>query len=65
MRKVLNVKESADYLGLSKSFLDKKRVFGGGPSYSKLGARVVYDVTDLDTWRTANRRSSTSVTVNG
>ena len=46
----LNVVEASDYTGLSKSSLDKLRVYGGGPPYIKVGARVIYDRLDLDTW---------------
>jgi hypothetical protein len=46
----LNVLHAADYTKLSKSSLDKLRVYGGGPLYIKVGARVVYDRVDLDTW---------------
>jgi predicted DNA-binding transcriptional regulator AlpA len=45
------VKQAAEYLGLSKSMLDKLRHFGGGPQYYKLGRAVIYSTTDLDAWR--------------
>lgn len=56
----LSTSEAAEYLGLSESTLSKRRVFGGGPKYLKLGRRVVYDTRDLDKWLDAHRRSSTS-----
>ena len=59
-RKRVNVRDAAAYVGLSKSYLDKARVFGGGPKFIKLGNRVVYDLTDLDAWIDQNRRRSTS-----
>jgi excisionase family DNA binding protein len=59
-RKRLCTKEAAAYVGLSKSTLDKLRVYGGGPSFSKLGRRVVYDAADLDKWLESNRRRTTS-----
>jgi predicted DNA-binding transcriptional regulator AlpA len=46
----LNVIQAAAYTNLSKSSLDKLRVYGSGPLYIKVGARVVYDRIDLDTW---------------
>ncbi|RWO03181.1 MAG: DNA-binding protein [Mesorhizobium sp.] len=52
----LRVKQAAAYVGLSKSFLDKARCYGGGPTYVKLGATVIYSTEDLDAWVTANRR---------
>ena len=36
----LSVREAAQYLGLSASTLNKLRVFGGGPTFLKLGRRV-------------------------
>jgi len=56
----LDSAEAAQYLGISASTLSKRRVFGGGPKYLKLGRRVVYDIRDLDTWLAAHRRVSTS-----
>lgn len=57
----LDTDAAANYVGMSKSSLNKWRITGGGPSYIKLGRRVVYDVIDLDAWLRANRRRSTSV----
>ena len=47
--------EAADYLRLSPRTLEKQRVIGGGPRFRKFGRRVMYAVTDLDTW--ADQRS--------
>src|SRR4051812_25387531 len=57
---VLNVIKAADYTRLSKSSLDKLRVYGGGPLYIKVGARVVYDRIDLDTWLIGKKVANTS-----
>jgi predicted DNA-binding transcriptional regulator AlpA len=57
--KFIRVEEAAEYVGLSKSSLDKLRCFGGGPRYSKLGRPVVYAVADLDAWVAERGRSST------
>jgi predicted DNA-binding transcriptional regulator AlpA len=54
--------EAAKYLGISASTLSKLRVFGGGPTFHKLGRRVVYDTRDLDGWFEARQRLSTSDT---
>ena len=59
-RRMLPAREAADLSGLSKSTLDKMRVFGGGPPYLKIGRRVVYDPADLDQWLVSHRRRSTS-----
>jgi hypothetical protein len=56
----LNVNEAADYSGISKSSLDKRRVYGGGPLYIKIGARVVYDLVDLDSWLVGKKNANTS-----
>jgi predicted DNA-binding transcriptional regulator AlpA len=58
--RLINVPQAAEYLGISASTLSKRRVFGGGPKYLKLGRRVVYDTRDLDAWLDAHRRGSTS-----
>jgi Helix-turn-helix domain len=59
----LNVVQAADYSGISKSSLDKLRVYGGGPPYLKVGARVVYDRIDLDTWLVGKKIANTSQSI--
>lgn len=56
----LKTAEAASYCGSSSSTLEKLRIYGGGPAFSKLGRRVVYRKTDLDAWLEQNRRQSTS-----
>ena len=56
----LRTADAAAYCGLGKSTLDKLRLTGGGPAYSKLNAVVVYDILDLDAWITSNKHQSTS-----
>jgi hypothetical protein len=56
----LTVIQAAGYTKLSKSSLDKLRVYGGGPLYIKAGARVVYDQLDLDTWLIGKKVANTS-----
>jgi hypothetical protein len=56
----LNVKQAADYTNLSKSSLDKLRVYGDGPLYIKAGTRVIYDRIDLDTWLIGKKVANTS-----
>ena len=51
---------AANYLGYSKSTLEKKRVTGEGPPFIRLGRAVVYDTRDLDAWLVARRATSTS-----
>ena len=56
----LNVIQAAGYTSISKSSLDKLRVYGGGPLYIKVGARVIYDRVDLDTWLVGKKIANTS-----
>ena len=56
----LSVKSAALIVGLSVSTMNKLRVHGGGPTFLKLGRRVVYDPRDLDNWLASRRRTSTS-----
>ena len=56
----LTTQQAADYLGMSKSTLEKLRVKGGGPRFIKRGRSVVYLVAHLDAWDEANTRASTS-----
>ena len=44
------VQGAADYCGVSKSYLDKLRLTGGGPAFIRLGRAVVYNDADLDAW---------------
>ncbi|RWQ81901.1 MAG: DNA-binding protein [Mesorhizobium sp.] len=54
----LRTPEAARFLGLSGRTLEKHRTYGTGPSYRKLGGRVVYAIDDLQAW--ADRGSVTS-----
>lgn len=58
--KLLNTAEAAERLGVSISWLNKRRLTGDGPMFVKVGARVVYDPADLSAWIMARRRPSTS-----
>jgi hypothetical protein len=60
MIRKLNVLEAAALLGVSKSWLDKKRLAGGGPQFHKFGRRVLYDTDDLDVWAADNKHRHTS-----
>ena len=59
-RRTLRTPDAAVYVGLATSTLNKLRVRGDGPVYSKLGRIVVYDIADLDGWLEVNKRASTS-----
>lgn len=59
-RTVLPTEHAAAYLGLSPKTLETLRTRGGGPPFLKLGRRVAYRKSDLDTWLAAKVRRSTS-----
>lgn len=52
--------EAAEYLKVSVSWLNKKRVYGGGPRYHKVGTMVVYSLQDLEAFLASNARNHTS-----
>lgn len=56
----LNAERAAEYVGLSPATLAKYRSVGGGPMFIKLGARVVYNIADLDAWMRSRTYSSTA-----
>jgi predicted DNA-binding transcriptional regulator AlpA len=56
----LRTPEAARFLGISGRTLEKHRTYGTGPSYRKIGGRVVYRVEDLQNWADLGLRTSTS-----
>ncbi|MEI2263422.1 helix-turn-helix domain-containing protein [Stenotrophomonas indicatrix] len=46
----LDAAAAADWLGLSKSTLDKMRCEGRGPRYLRVGKRCFYRPADLDAY---------------
>ncbi len=56
---LLTTKEAADFIKMSDSFLAKKRVYGGGPTYSNLGRAVRYSKAALLDWLKSQERRST------
>jgi hypothetical protein len=49
----LDVRNAADFIGLSARTLDRWRWAGTGPRYRRHGGRVVYSVADLLAWSEA------------
>ena len=45
---------------MSHAYLNKMRTVGGGPTFIKLGPRVLYDPADLSEWVQQYKRTSTS-----
>lgn len=60
--KFLTEKQVAAEYSLSRSFLQKRRLKGGGPLYSGAGRAIRYAREDVDAWFANNRRASTSDT---
>lgn len=60
--RLLRTPEAARFLGLSGRTLEKHRTYGTGPSYRKIGGRVVYALPDLQGWADRGLRSSTTDT---
>lgn len=58
---LLSVEQAAQRLGVCRSFLDKRRVYGGGPQYLRLSTRkIAYRTTALDAWLADRAQHSTS-----
>lgn len=47
---LLTTHQAALRLGLARGTLAKLRVYGGGPPFKKLGARVLYPEHELEAW---------------
>jgi excisionase family DNA binding protein len=60
MHRLLNQREVAEYLRLSERTLERWRVCGGGPAFTKLGKRVLYREPDLLEWIASHVVHSTS-----
>jgi predicted DNA-binding transcriptional regulator AlpA len=56
----LRTEEAARFVGLSWRTLEKHRVYGTGPKYSKIGGRILYAVSDLREWVELGAKRSTS-----
>lgn len=52
--------EAARLLGISARTLEKYRCHGNGPTFRKLGGRVVYAIEDLQAWADQSACRSTS-----
>lgn len=58
--RLLRAQEAARFLGISIRTLEKHRTYGTGPTYRKVGGRVLYTVRDLEAWTAIGSRKSTS-----
>ncbi len=60
-QELLTPREAAAYIRGSKSYLDKLRVYGGGPRFLRPGKRkILYRKSDLDAWLASQSFDSTS-----
>ena len=48
--RLLRTQEAARFLGISIRTLEKHRTYGTGPTYRKIGGRVLYTIRDLEAW---------------
>lgn len=58
--RLLRTQEAARFLGISIRTLEKHRTYGTGPTYRKVGGRVLYTIHDLEAWTEIGTRKSTS-----
>ena len=56
----LRTKEAARFIAVSPHTLEKHRIYGTGPQYSKIGGRIIYAVTDLGEWAERGARRAAS-----
>jgi hypothetical protein len=56
----LRTKEAARFIGISCRTLEKHRIYGTGPNYSKVSGRVFYAIGDLTEWVQRGAKHSTS-----
>lgn len=56
----LRTHDAAKLLGISPRTLEKYRCHGSGPTFRKLGGRVVYAIDDLEAWADQSACRSTS-----
>jgi hypothetical protein len=47
---VLREPDAARYLGMSRAYLKKARLFGRGPAFVRVHRTIAYRTTDLDAW---------------
>jgi excisionase family DNA binding protein len=56
----LTPKQAAAYLSSSTSTLAKRRLYGGGPRFARIGRAVRYAKSDLDAFMASTTVNSTS-----
>lgn len=56
----LSEEQAAKHVNLSTKTLQRYRTTGKGPLFIKVGARILYDLSDLDAFMESHKVSSTS-----
>ncbi len=56
----LTPKQAEGFTSIPFRSLERLRLTGGGPIYSKVGRLIRYSTEDLEAWMRRDRRSSTS-----
>ena len=67
-KRLAGVTATADYIGISKSSLDRSRITGfigrtPAPTHIVIGTRIIYDLDLIDRWLEANQRRTTSESI--
>lgn len=57
---LLDTPALAKKLGIQANTLEKWRVRGEGPVYTRVGRRIAYHPADVDAWLASRRAQSTS-----
>ena len=60
MTTLLDTAKTAEWFGLSVRTVERWRVEGKGPTFLKIGGRVMYDESDLKEFLAQARRTSTT-----
>jgi excisionase family DNA binding protein len=60
LEEFLTSKQAAAYLRVSKSYVDKLRVYGGGPRFLRFGRKILYRRSELNVWAEERCFGSTS-----
>lgn len=57
-REYLNIKEAADFIGVSRQTLDLWRMNAQGPAVHRVGKRVLYSIADLHSFMADQRKEA-------
>lgn len=59
-KNILTEKETSQWFGISASYLQKGRMKGSGPAFSRVGTRIYYKRADLEAFFAGNQFTSTA-----